>query len=259
VLVDPQRAATSNLERMHGLYPDDFGPATPPFKVDVVRQLIRKINPAARVTSFVGNILHDNVLDDLLRSDLVIGCTDSIHGRVFSSDVAKHYLLPSIDVGIQMDGKAGNVTTQLAGFTQYSPDLPCAFCNGLIDTRALSEELMSPDERETRIRAAADAIARGDDPDHYWRGQRQQFTVGYMTTAAGAIAAGYAEGLVTGAFNMPHAAFQMDLGKERLGVVPCLPARGPCTCDEHIGWADQAHSFRNVARPQHWTSRAILR
>lgn len=259
VLVDPQRAATSNLERMHGLYPDHFDAKVPPYKVDAVEQLIHRINPRARVTSYVGNVLHDNVLDDLLTCDMVMDCSDSVHGRVFLSDVAKHYLLPSIDVGIQMDGTMGTLTTQVIGFSRYSPELPCVFCYGLVDTRAMSEELMSNAERAARAKSAAEAVTRGDNPDHYWRGQRQQATIGYATTVGGALAAGYAEGLLTGGFNMPHDAFQMDLGKERLGVIPCLPSGTPCTCSQHVGWADQARSFRNVARPAHWAVRALLR
>ena len=63
------------------------------------------------------------------------------------SDVAKHYLLPSIDAGILMEGKDGNLTSQLTEFFQFAPDLPCAFCCGRIDAGKLAEELMSPEDR----------------------------------------------------------------------------------------------------------------
>lgn len=40
-------------------------------------------------------------------------------------------------------------------------------------------------------------------------------------------------------------------------VVPSLPLNDDCSAHEHIGWADQARSFRNVARPRHWPLRSV--
>jgi tRNA A37 threonylcarbamoyladenosine dehydratase len=258
VLVDPQRLSPSNLERLHGSYDSDLDTEPYPFKVELAQRMIWAINPNAKVTALVGNVLQENVIDELLTCDLVLCCTDSIHSRVFLSDYAKHFLLPSIDVGIDMDGQSGQITSQLVQLTKYTPDLPCAFCNGLIDTAQMSVELMTEDEKRARQAAAKEAEKRGDNPDQYWRNQRQLHTVGYLTTTAGALTAGYAEGWLTGAFEMPHSAFQFDIGQERLGVVPCLPVRTSCNCGEHIGWADQAKAFRNVSRPPHIPSKALL-
>ena len=96
--------------------------------------MIAEINPNARITTFVGNILHENVVNELLRCDLVLSCVDSYHGRVALSDLASHYLVPSLDIGIGMAGKDGRVTEQVVDFTQFTADLPCAFCRGRIDT-----------------------------------------------------------------------------------------------------------------------------
>lgn len=258
VLVDPQQFAPSNHERFHASSFQDLLTDPPNYKVELLEKLIRSVNPYACVTSFVGNALQENVLDALLRCDVILGCTDSIHGRVFLSDIAKHYLLPSLDIGVDMDGDNGSITTQLAQLTQYSPDFPCAFCNGVIDTNDMAVELMTEAEKKMREKAAQEALGRGDQPDHYWRKKRQLHTVGYLTTTAGAMATGYTEGWLTGAFGMPHASFQFDIGQNRLGVVPTPPRNECCTCSDKIGWADQARSFRNVARPSHWSSKAML-
>ena len=258
VLIDPERFSESNLERFHAGFFKDLNHEPMPFKVELLRRLIHQINPHARVTAMVGNALQANALDALLSCDMVLGCMDSVHGRVFLSDVAKHYLLPSIDVGVFMHGSGGRVRSQIVGLTQYGPDLPCAFCNGLIDTAALSEELMNDEEIGMRQAAAREAEHRGIEPEQYWRGERQLHTVGYLTTTAGAQAAGYAEGQLTGAFTMPHNCFQFDLAQPRLGVVPSAPRVVQCACNTHRGWAEQARAFRNVSRPEHWPSRAIV-
>jgi hypothetical protein len=259
VLVDPQRFAPSNHERFHVSTHADLSQAPAPYKVELARRLIECINPEAHVSTIAGNILHDNVLDELLTCDVLVGGTDTQHGRAALSDIASHYLLPSIDVGVLMDGANGRVSTQLVDVTVYSPNLPCGFCAGRIDGIALSHELLSDTELRERELAAVAAAARGDDPDQYWHRRRQFHTVGYLTTLAGALAAGYVEGWLTGAFEPPHPSFQFDIGQQRLGAVapPRLFVPG-CNCQSQRGRADQAYAYRNVLRPPHWSRRGIL-
>jgi len=260
VLVDPQRFDDSNLERLHGSQWEHVEHNSKPYKVELVGALISSINPNASITAFAGNILHDNVLDELLRCDLLIGCTDTQHARAKLSDVAKHYLLPSLDLGVLMEGQADKVTSQVCDITVYSPDLPCAFCIARIDGVELSYELMSEEERARRQLEAAEAIERGDDPDQYWRHRpRQLHTVGYLTTMLGALGAGYAEGLLTGTFGPPHSWFQLDVGRGRFGVVtPPRERLNGCSCGQYLGWGDAANPYRNVVKPGHWPNRALL-
>ena len=261
VLVDPQRVNASNLERVHGASLSDVLSDQPPFKVDLISQLVRTINPSARINCLVGNVLQENVLDELLRCDAIIGCMDSYHGRAALSDYARHYLLPALDLGVLMDGADGVVTTQVSEFTRYATGDPCDFCLGRIDSAVMSFELMTEKEQSEREAQAQRARDRGDNPDQYWRGRpRQLHTVGYLTTAVGALGAGYIEGWLTGTFAMPHPTFQFDLSKSRLGVVaqPLVHVDG-CSCVDHIGWADRARTHRSVTIPSHWSRRAVLR
>lgn len=260
VLVDPERLSPSNLERMHGAYFGDVQSQRPPLKVEIMQRLISLINPRARTRCLAGNVLHDNVLDELLRCDLVLGCVDSYHGRAALSDYSRHYLLPALDVGVLMEGADGRVASQVVEISRYAPTDPCGFCRRRIDSAAMAFELMSETELAERARQAAEAERRGGDPDAYWRGRpRQLHTVGYLTTTAGALLAGYAEGWLTGAFSMPHATFQFDPSKERLGVVaPPEEGVSDCSCAAEVGWADASRSRRSVAMPKHWSRRAIL-
>ncbi len=261
VLVDPQRFGTSNLERIHGsVFKDSEGPEFP-YKVDLMRKMILEINPDARVTTFVGNILHENVIDELVRCDIALGCVDSHHGRLAQSDYSKHFLLPSLDIGVRMFGSDSKVSEQTIDITKFGPEYPCAFCGGRINSSELAIELMTEEERQFRQAAAEDAVARGDDPDHYWKQQtRQLHTVGYLTTAAGALGAGYAEGWLTGAFSNPHSSLQFDPSKDHFAcVAPPREQAENCTCGRHIGWGEQARSFRNIFVPSHWSKKAVLR
>lgn len=89
--------------------------------------MIRAINPSARVQAFVGNVLHGNVVDELVRADLILGCTDSVHGRVALDELARHFLVPAIDVGVRMNGKDGRVMEQLIEVTASVPNCLASF------------------------------------------------------------------------------------------------------------------------------------
>lgn len=260
VLVDPQRFAESNLERLHGSTCDDAHAQEPPYKVAIMSRMIRSINPEARVTAIVGNLLDELVLDELLRADLILGCTDTQHSRAALGDFAAHYLVPSIDVGVVFEGANGNVNAQVSQFTQFRPDQPCGFCDGMIDSNALAVELMTDEEKESRRRAAHEANAVGVDGAQYWRGDTPQLiTVGYLTSTAGSMAAGYAIGWLTGKFSMPHARFQFDIGAPEFGFIDVERKRvASCSCDLTRGFADQARADRSVSMPAHWPSAFVL-
>lgn len=258
VLVDPEFFAPSNHERFHASTWRDL--ELKQSKVELVQRLILDINPVAEVTIIRGNVLDEAVLDELLRCDLVLGCTDSQHSRVALSDYATHYLLPCIDSAVLMRAKHGKLTEQVGEFARYTADEPCAWCLGRINQKLLWYEFMSDEERERRKRAAAEALARGIDGEHYWGGEPpKELTVGYMTTTIGAMQAGYAEGWITGSSQMPHQRFQFDLGMPLLGAVPADKPRNPeCSCNRTKGWSDQARADRSVSRPAHWPESEIL-
>ncbi|MCE0521654.1 MAG: ThiF family adenylyltransferase [Methylacidiphilales bacterium] len=252
VLVDPEFFAPSNLERMHGSTWSDNEAL--PTKVEILARLIHDIEPTAEVEMIRSNILHEDVLDRLLRCDLVLGCTDSQHSRAALGDFASHYLLPCIDAAVLMRAKEGKLTEQVGDIARYSPDEPCPWCLARIDPKILAYELMTPEERKLRSDAAVDAVRRGVDGAQYWGdAPPSELTVGYMTTTVGAMQAGYAQAWLTGTGSQPHQRFQFDLGMPFLGAVAVEKRRAPeCSCNRTKGLADQARCDRSVTLPPHW-------
>ncbi|HMG06495.1 MAG TPA: ThiF family adenylyltransferase, partial [Chthoniobacterales bacterium] len=148
VLVDPDMFEPSNLERLHGSTRSDVGASA--YKVDILRRLIMSIAPDADVRTLVGNVLDGSVLDEILRCDIVLGCTDTQHSRAALGDYATHYLLPCIDGAVLMRMKDGTLTEQVGEIARYTADDPCPWCMGRIDQRTLAYELMSDSERQGR-------------------------------------------------------------------------------------------------------------
>jgi molybdopterin/thiamine biosynthesis adenylyltransferase len=252
VIVDYQRFDRSNLERIHGSRFAHTQRNPLPYKIELMAEMIWEINPSARITAFVGNILDEEVLGELLRCDLLLGCTDTHHGRAALGDIAARYFVPAIDVGVMPEGHDGKVTAQLVEITRYAPELPCAFCSNCVSTWPITVECMTDDERKQRKDAAAEAAKRGEDGTIYWGGDLAQLpTVGYLTTNAGSLAAGYAINWLAGTSDLPHSRFQYDLGQPEFGFKIINRKRtASCTCGKIIGHGDQADAA--ITKPSHW-------
>jgi molybdopterin/thiamine biosynthesis adenylyltransferase len=252
-LVDPERIDKSNLERVHGSYAEHFSKNPYPFKVEILRDLILKINPAAEVTAIVGNILQPLVRDHIVESDLLLCCTDTNHSRAAAGELAYRYLVPALDVGVLLEGHKGTVSHETGQLTVYAPGLPCAYCLGQIDSWAAAVELMSEEEKERRRAEAQAAVRRGEKATPYWRDVAGLPTVGHFTTLAGAMLASYAIGWLTGTFFPPRNHFQFDILAQDFGFVGFdASPQANCYCASLIGHSDQAGAYAVVSAPTHW-------
>jgi molybdopterin/thiamine biosynthesis adenylyltransferase len=253
VLVDPQRLAPSNLERVHGSSMGDFDADPPPHKVAVVRDLLLSIDPDIKVECLAGNILQGEVRDELANVDLILCCTDTNHSRTAVGELAYRYLIPTIDVGVAFEAEAGLVTGEIGRITFYSPGAPCAYCLGAVNSWKASVELMTQEEKALRKVQAADAVARGEAPNGYWEDVPELPTVGHFTTLAGSLIASYAIGWLTGKFTAPHRSIEFNILEPGFGYVGFdPPARRDCICQTLIGYADQGAFASVVSAPEHW-------
>ncbi len=256
VVVDPGQAKDSNHQRNLAMRFSDLNAGPKPYKVALARRMIEEINPEVGVRSFVGDVLDDMVLDELLRCDVVLGCSDSNYARAALGDIAAQYLVPVIDLAVQMRAEEGVLREQLSEIAYYAPGSPCPWCCNRVTAGAIRYETSTEGEREFMANAAAEAERRGVDGAQYWGGTPPpELTVGYLTTMLGAMGAGYAQTLILGAGTIPHQRFQFDVGLPSFALAEDV--REPnkeCSCQRLIGWADQAKADRSVSKPAHWPS-----
>jgi tRNA A37 threonylcarbamoyladenosine dehydratase len=252
VLIDPDILSISNIERLHGSCVADLEGNVPPHKVQLMARLVRQVNPEAKLTLIVGNSLDPLSMDHLLRCDVILFCTDSVHGRVHAGDLASRFLIPVIDVGVLPEGRGGRIISQMIEIMRLSPEDPCGFCRGRIDSLELHRELLSPTEVARAKKEADEAARRGDRADTYWKDNGPQLpSVGYLTTCAGALAAGYALNWVLGTSEIPHDHFQMDVGRANFGFVPIdSEANLKCACQQFRGHSDQGEL--SIYMPPHF-------
>jgi hypothetical protein len=252
VIIDPDHVTESNLERVHGSRPEHIEQRTP--KVILAREHVRSINPRCKVEAYLGSLPQKEALDAVVRADVALGCTDQQHSRLALSDITFRYLVPAIDCGVMLEGGDGVVTGQIMQFVRFLAADPCALCRGMVTPKRLSEELMPEEEKARRQAEAEAARLRGDDPGPYWRGTPQLNTVGYMTGAAGALAAAYAIGWITKRFAPPFSRVQMNLVAECFDVqdIPDQTCED-CACRHRRGWADQGAADALISAPAHWS------
>lgn len=251
IIVDPDRLEESNLERVHGSRPEHAAKHVQ--KAALAREHVLSIDPAVRVEAYVGALPQAAVVDAIASADVAVGCTDSQHSRLALSDLALRYLVPAIDCGVLIEGADGRVTGQAAQFVRFLPADPCALCRGMIVPGRLAQELMSEAERKQRQQAADVAQAGGADGGAYWLNEPQLNTVGYLTTAVGAMAAGYAIGWLTGRFGTPFTRLQMNLVARYFDITDFdQTARPECVCRVVRGSADQGAADALITPPAHW-------
>jgi hypothetical protein len=207
------------------------------------------------VIAIQGSLPQPEVIDAVLGADLALGCTDQQHSRLALSDLALRYLVSVIDCGVTLEGSDGRVTGQIIQLVRFLAADPCALCRGMIDQQRVAQELMSEEEKAKRRVAAREALARGEPGNSYWRDLPQLSTVGYLTTTAGAMAAGYAIGWLTRRFDLPFGRLQMNLVAPLLDTVePKATPRDFCTCRRMRGTADQGQADAFITPPHHWSS-----
>jgi molybdopterin/thiamine biosynthesis adenylyltransferase len=251
IIVDPDVLDISNLERVHGSSPEQAVRKEP--KVSIARDHVFGIDPTCQVTAYIGSLPQSEILNAVITADVALGCTDQQHSRLALGDIAVRYLVPSLDCGVMLEGDNGKVSGQILQIVRSLAADACPLCRNLVDATTLSQELMSEQERSQRRAAAAQALQRGEDPHAYWHQQAQLNTVGYLTTIAGAMVAGYAIGWLTGRFDPPFERLQLNLASKFLDVTDS--DKSPlvdCVCRRMRGWADQAAADALITAPDHW-------
>ena len=251
IVVDPDHFEESNLERVHGSVPADVEQRTS--KVELARRHVKSIDPTIHFIGCIGALPQQEVVDQVLAADVILGCTDKQHSRLAISEMAWRYLVPAIDTGVVLEGAEGKVTGQVMQLTRFLSADPCAYCSDLIESRRITQELMSSEEKAQRQRAAQEAVARGEKPDPYWLKEPQINTVGYLTTAAAALGASYVIGWITGRFDPPFSQLQMNLVAKYFDVVDIERKHRPdCACSNVKGHADQCRGQSMISAPAHW-------
>jgi hypothetical protein len=135
-VVDPQVIDGSNTNRLVGGTVADVKAESP--KVAIAARTIRGLLPCARILPVQDSWHH--AADALKTCDVIVGAVDSFREREQLERFARRYLIPYIDIGMDVHpiGSAGFL---IAGQVILSmPGAPCLRCCGFITDERLKDE-----------------------------------------------------------------------------------------------------------------------
>lgn len=174
VVVDPDRAALTNLSRLIGATRHDagfpLGDSAPRWlralgrmltrrKVDLARRNIGRANPNATVEALATDFTEPNVTERLKDCDYIFLAADTMRARLLFNALVHQYLIPGTQVGakIVVDKATGAVRDVYAVVRPVTPESGCLWCNRFINPAKLQEESLS--ERERHAQAYVDEPA----------------------------------------------------------------------------------------------------
>jgi molybdopterin/thiamine biosynthesis adenylyltransferase len=112
-------------------------------KVEVMTQMINAIDSSIQVSAYPEFFPTEATVEALRHCDLIVACVDRLQVRDDLNRFAKRYLIPMIDVGVEITpgrGHPGAVEAITGRVTKVLPAGPCLRCQGVIDDDKLAAE-----------------------------------------------------------------------------------------------------------------------
>lgn len=136
VIIDPKGMAEKHLHRIVGATVDDV--LRKLFKAEIAERLIRGIRPEAQVQWFVNRWQEKQL--SLRNCTAIVGCVDSYSEREQLERFCRRFLIPFIDIGMDVIRSRG-ASCHICGQTILtSPGHPCLRCMGVITEDRLTDE-----------------------------------------------------------------------------------------------------------------------
>jgi hypothetical protein len=137
VLFDYDKVDETNLNRMVGASLEDVKNGTK--KVDVAERIIKALHSDANIKKIEDNWM--NTPEFLQECDIVIGCVDSYIGRRDLELECRRYLIPYIDIGMDVHHSYKSEAPSLVGQIILSmPGDLCMTCLGFLTEENLAKE-----------------------------------------------------------------------------------------------------------------------
>lgn len=141
LLIDPDLIEESNLSRLVGASHPDVGRS----KVEAIAKSVAAVNPVVHVNQIQASVV-DIDPSMLASADLIMCCTDGHGSRALLTELVQQYLVPCIDMGVEVLGTRGSSIAG-GGVRILMPGHACLHCMGIIDPALVREEYLSEAER----------------------------------------------------------------------------------------------------------------
>jgi molybdopterin/thiamine biosynthesis adenylyltransferase len=141
LLIDDDHVETTNLSRIVGSRASDVGRS----KVQVLADAARRINEDVDIRVAIASVL-DTDPGALATLDLLFCCTDGHGSRSLLSELCQQYLLPVIDLGVEIVPGPNRLQAG-GGVRVLRPGEGCLLCAGTLDPVLVREEYLNTQDR----------------------------------------------------------------------------------------------------------------
>ena len=135
ILVDPDRAELSNLNRLVGATRRDGEAAR--LKTRIAQRVAKSVNPHVRLR--LHSTPWNEAMDDLRDADIIVGCIDSYSERAQLEAFARRFLIPYLDIGMDVH-EIGDHHVVAGQVALSMPGDVCLFCMAVITESDLAKE-----------------------------------------------------------------------------------------------------------------------
>jgi molybdopterin/thiamine biosynthesis adenylyltransferase len=135
----PARQQRSVVDRLFGQGRGDVGRP----KIHVMSEMVRKIDEGIEVSVISEFFPSEATVKALRRCDVIVACVDRLQVRDDLNRFAKRYLIPMIDIGIEITPGSvfrSSIAAITGRITKVLPAGPCLRCQGIIDDAKLEAE-----------------------------------------------------------------------------------------------------------------------
>lgn len=135
-IVDDDKIEASNLNRLIGGWFNDLKRGM--LKTEIAKRLLRKILPSSKPICI--NAKWQNCSEVLQECDIILGCIDSYAGRQQLEAECRRYLIPYIDIGMDVYKREGEPPYMSGQVILSMPGMPCMTCLGFLTEKKLAQE-----------------------------------------------------------------------------------------------------------------------
>jgi molybdopterin-synthase adenylyltransferase len=138
ILIDHDRIEASNLNRLVGATAKDVKHKT--LKVKIISKRIMAINPAVRIKTIPSRWQEGNAANFLRDCDAIFGCVDSFSARRDLEAAARRYLIPYIDIGMDVHQLSKHEFSISGQVVVSMPGQLCLRCLGFLTDERINTE-----------------------------------------------------------------------------------------------------------------------
>lgn len=137
IIIDDDVIEESNLSRIVGSRPSDVGKP----KVEVMERFGKEINPNTEIVAINDSVNNLSVALKLREAEVIFGCTDNLTSRIVLNRIVFQYLIPVIDMGVDIQVEKDKIRSAAGRVMVLLPDAPCLECMGYLKPEQIQQEI----------------------------------------------------------------------------------------------------------------------